>query len=156
MSKIQLFTSSSQADVIWIKSKTLKYKNQLIIVSDSFTFKALTRGGRREFLASRLTPDSLRGKLVSNLVPTPLFKSKYDVSVVKYSVNLDEFITNVFSPARIEQYNIEEETDNKIVRVTVSHREMDRTIGRNFTHLRRARILLRIYFEINDVMVQKI
>ncbi|MEM3671320.1 MAG: NusA-like transcription termination signal-binding factor [Thermoprotei archaeon] len=74
--------------------------------------------------------------------------------VVEYSDSLEVFIRSIFTPARISSINLVEGEDGlKKVYVVPHHDDQGLAIGRNGRNINRARMLLKRYCDIDQVIV---
>ncbi|MBI4360701.1 NusA-like transcription termination signal-binding factor [Candidatus Micrarchaeota archaeon] len=88
------------------------------------------------------------GKQGSNRLRLERFVGK-SVDVVEQSETLEGFARNCFRPAEIRQVDVKEQGKKVIVKVDASQRGL--AIGRSGERIKRARLLLKRYFDVDDV-----
>lgn len=71
------------------------------------------------------------------------------VDVVEQSETVEGFARNCFRPAEIKQVDVKEQGKKIIVKVDATQRGL--AIGRNGERIKRARLLLKRYFDVDDV-----
>ncbi|MCD4740739.1 NusA-like transcription termination signal-binding factor [archaeon] len=75
-------------------------------------------------------------------------KTNKDVSVVEYAPEPKKFIQNLFAPAKLDEIEIK---DSQAIILT---KERKRVIGQKGTRIKRARTLMKRYFEIQDIIIR--
>ncbi|KXB08169.1 transcription elongation factor NusA [candidate division MSBL1 archaeon SCGC-AAA382M17] len=75
------------------------------------------------------------------------------VDVVEYSSDPQKFLKNIFSPAEVEEIEIEEEEDQKVAIVHVKESDKGRAVGRNGWNIDRARKLSSRHHGLSDVSI---
>ncbi len=77
-----------------------------------------------------------------------------DVDVVEYADNLEDMVRNVFSPAKVLGIRLVTRGDKKILYVTVDPNDRGKAIGRGGRKISLARLVLKRYFDIDDVRIR--
>ena len=77
-----------------------------------------------------------------------------DVDVVEYADNLEDFVHNIFSPAKVIGVRLVTRGDKKILYVAVDPKDKGKAIGRGGRKISLARIVLKRYFDIDDVKIR--
>jgi len=76
-----------------------------------------------------------------------------DIEIVGWGNNLEDFVKNIFMPARVQRIQLVEGRDKKIVYVYVDPRDKGIAIGKNGRNVAKARLLLNRYFMIDSVVI---
>lgn len=80
---------------------------------------------------------------------------KKNIEVVEYSESLIEFLNNIFRPVKVKNIvNPEENAVKKVVRVNIESEEQINPKALARSKARKARDLLKKYFNIDDVNIQ--
>ncbi len=77
-----------------------------------------------------------------------------DVDVVEYADNLEDMVRNIFSPAKILGMRLVNRGDRKILYVVVDPNDKGKAIGRGGRKISLARLVLKRYFDIDDVKIR--
>ena len=77
-----------------------------------------------------------------------------DVDVVEYADNLEDMVRNIFSPAKILGMRLVTRGDKKILYVAVDPNDKGKAIGRGGRKISLARLVLKRYFDIDDVRIR--
>lgn len=75
-------------------------------------------------------------------------RTNKDVSVVEYSPDAEKFMKNLFAPAKLEEIKID---GNK---AEISTPERKRVIGQKGKRIKRAKTLMKRYFDIDDIEIR--
>ncbi len=75
------------------------------------------------------------------------------VEIVGWGSNLEDFVKNIFMPARVQRIQLVEGKDRKIVYVYVDPRDKGIAIGKNGRNVAKAKLLLSRYFMIDSVII---
>ncbi len=76
-----------------------------------------------------------------------------DVEIIGWGNNLEDFVRNIFMPARVQRIQLVEGKDKRIIYVHVDPRDKGIAIGKNGRNVAKARLLLNRYFMINSVII---
>jgi NusA-like KH domain protein len=77
-----------------------------------------------------------------------------DVRVIQYDDAPELFVTNALKPAKIQKATVEKLDGRKVLQLFVSSdREKGRAVGRHGRNINRARLLVRRYFGIQDILI---
>lgn len=77
-----------------------------------------------------------------------------DVRVIQHAVSPELYVANALKPARIQKAIVEKLEGKQVLRVIVaSDWEKSRVVGRQGRNINRARLLLRRYFGIHNILV---
>ncbi len=77
-----------------------------------------------------------------------------DIEVIEYANDLESMVKNIFTPARILGIRLVERNGRKILYVTVDPNDKGKAIGRGGRKVATARILLKRYFDIDDIKIR--
>ncbi|AEM38096.1 NusA family KH domain protein [Pyrolobus fumarii 1A] len=77
-----------------------------------------------------------------------------DVDVVEYADNLEDMVRNIFSSAKILGMRLVTRGDKKILYVAVDPNDKGKAIGRGGRKISLARLVLKRYFDIDDVRIR--
>ena len=77
-----------------------------------------------------------------------------EIEVVEYADDLEAMVKNIFSPARILSVRVVQRNGRKILYVTVDPSDKGRAIGKGGRKVSVARLLLRRYFDIDDIKIR--
>jgi N utilization substance protein A len=75
-------------------------------------------------------------------------KTSKKVSIVKHADNPQEFIKNLFAPARLDKIEVKDDS------ILVSTPERKRVIGQKGNRIKRAKTLMQRYFGIKEIVVR--
>ena len=78
-----------------------------------------------------------------------------DVEIVEYSKTLEMFTRNIFNPVRPKSVSVTTRNGKKIVFVEIAQNEKGRAIGKAGRVINRAKILLKRYFNIDQVILKE-
>jgi len=133
---MQLFRSLMGVTVLDVVSD--EEENRLIfVVGEGELGRAVGRGGRK-----------LRA--MKNLLWRDLRK---DIEVVEYSSDPVRFICNLLSPARVVSVRISDGREGRVALVKVLEEDVSVAIGRNGRRIKRARLLAKRWFDIDNVKI---
>ncbi len=77
-----------------------------------------------------------------------------DIEVVEYSDDFETLVKNIFMPARVRAVKVIEMHDGRRrVRITVEPRDKGLAIGRGGKNVSKARLILKRYHDIDDVVI---
>jgi N utilization substance protein A len=76
-----------------------------------------------------------------------------DVEVVGWADNLEDFVKNIFMPARVYRVQLITSPNRKVVYVYVDPKDKGLAIGKNGRNVIKARLLLKRYFDIDNVVI---
>ena len=79
-----------------------------------------------------------------------------DVWVMEFSDDLEEFMRNMFQPAKIRTIRINDEDGVKIATIEVSKKDTRRVIGQNGSKIKAAKKLAERHFNVGDIKVKSI
>ena len=77
-----------------------------------------------------------------------------DIEVVEYAEDLETMVKNIFSPARVLSVRVAQRNGKKILYVTVNPEDKAKAIGRGGRKVSMARIILKRYFDIDDIKIR--
>ena len=77
-----------------------------------------------------------------------------EIEVVEYADDLETMVKNIFSPARILSVRTVQRNGRKILYVTVDPNDKGRAIGKGGRKVSIARIILKRYFNIDDIKIR--
>jgi len=77
-----------------------------------------------------------------------------EIEVVEYADDLEAMVKNIFAPARILSVRVVQRNGRKILYVTVDPNDKGRAIGKGGRKVSVARIVLRRYFDIDDIKIR--
>ncbi|MET1101511.1 MAG: NusA-like transcription termination signal-binding factor [Pyrodictiaceae archaeon] len=77
-----------------------------------------------------------------------------DIEVVEYADNLEDFVKNIFAPARVLGVRVVNKEGVKVAYVTVDPNDKGRAIGRGGRRVHIAKLILKRYFDIDDVKIR--
>lgn len=75
------------------------------------------------------------------------------IDVVGWADNLEDFAKNIFIPARVYRVQLIEGSDKKTLYVYVDPKDKGIAIGKNGRNVTRARILMKRYYNIDNVII---
>ncbi len=78
---------------------------------------------------------------------------KKNIEIVEHSDDLENMVKNVFRDVRIVSTNIIERGDQKTLYVRVPDADKGKAIGREGKNLKRARMILKRFFDIDRIVV---
>lgn len=78
---------------------------------------------------------------------------KKKINIVKLSEDITSFVKEIFSPVTIEKVTLIEHGGRKGVQVKVPASKKGLAIGREGSNIRRVKVLLNRYFEIDEIRV---
>ncbi len=78
---------------------------------------------------------------------------KKNIEIVEHSDNLEDMVKNVFREARIVSINLVERGGQKTLYVRVPDSDKGKAIGREGKNLKRARLILKRFFDIDRIVV---
>ncbi|MCE4615410.1 MAG: NusA-like transcription termination signal-binding factor [Desulfurococcales archaeon] len=78
---------------------------------------------------------------------------KKNIEIVEHSDNLENMVKNVFREARVVSINLVERADQKTLYVRVPDTDKGKAIGREGKNLKRARLILKRFFDIDKIVV---
>ncbi|MEZ0289740.1 MAG: NusA-like transcription termination signal-binding factor [Sulfolobales archaeon] len=76
-----------------------------------------------------------------------------NVEVIEYSDNFEQFVKNIFMPARVISVRRVQQGDKNVLYVTVHSGDKGLAIGRGGRNIHRARLVLKRYYDIDNVIV---
>ncbi len=130
------------ADMLGVQPKDVvedKEESRLIFVVEKGDLgRAVGRGGRKLKTMKRLLKDDIN----------------MDIEVVEYDDTPEGFIKNLLSPARVPKVEVVRDRDGQLV-ATAYVAEQDRSIaiGKNGRRIKRARLLARRWFDIDNIKI---
>ena len=77
-----------------------------------------------------------------------------EIEVLEYADNLEDMVKNLFAPARVLGVKVVTREGKKIAYVTVDPNDKGRAIGKGGRKVAIARIVLKRYFDIDDVRIR--
>jgi N utilization substance protein A len=77
-----------------------------------------------------------------------------EIEVVEHADDLEAMVKNIFAPARILSVRVVNRNGRKILYVTVDPNDKGRAIGKGGRKVSIARLLLRRYFDIDDIKIR--
>ncbi len=77
-----------------------------------------------------------------------------DVDIVEYADNLEAFVKNVFTPARIINTRLIERGRKKLLYITVDPNDKGKAIGRRGRKVALARLILKRYYDIDEIKIK--
>ncbi len=77
-----------------------------------------------------------------------------EIEVVEHADDLETMVKNIFSPARILSVRTVQRNGRKILYVTVDPNDKGRAIGKGGRKVSIARIILKRYFDIDDIKIR--
>jgi len=77
-----------------------------------------------------------------------------EIEVVEHADDLEALVKNIFAPARILSVRVVQRNGRKILYVTVDPNDKGRAIGKGGRKVSVARIVLRRYFDIDDIKIR--
>ncbi|MEB3756825.1 MAG: NusA-like transcription termination signal-binding factor [Desulfurococcales archaeon] len=78
---------------------------------------------------------------------------KKNIEIVEHSDTLENMVKNVFREARIVSINLVERAGQKTLYVRVPDTDKGKTIGREGKNLKRARLILKRFFDVDKIVV---
>ncbi len=78
---------------------------------------------------------------------------KKNIEIVEHSDNLEDMVKNVFREARIVSINLVERGGQKTLYVRIPDSDKGKAIGREGKNLKRARLILKRFFDIDRIVV---
>jgi len=77
-----------------------------------------------------------------------------DIEIVEYSEDFETLVKNIFAPARVRNIKLIKTSDGrKRLRVTVEPRDKGLAIGRGGRNIAKARLILKRYYDIDEVVI---
>lgn len=76
-----------------------------------------------------------------------------NVEIVGWAEDLNDFVKNIFTPARVYKVQLVDGKERKVLYVYVDSRDKGLAIGRNGRNVAKAKLLLNRYFSINNVII---
>lgn len=76
-----------------------------------------------------------------------------DIEVVGWAEDLETFVKNIFTPARVYRVQLIDGKDRKILHVYVDPKDKGLAIGKNGKNVAKARLILNRYFSIDSVII---
>ncbi len=77
-----------------------------------------------------------------------------EIEVVEYADKLDDFVKNIFAPARVIGIRLVRRNGQRVLYVMVEPSDKGKAIGRGGRKVAVARLLLKRYFDIDDVRIR--
>ncbi len=77
-----------------------------------------------------------------------------EIEVVEYADKLEDFVKNIFAPARVKGIRLVNREGKRTLYVTVDPSDKGRAIGRGGRKVQIARLILKRYFDIDDVKIR--
>ncbi len=77
-----------------------------------------------------------------------------EIEIVEHADDLEALVKNIFAPARILSVRVVQRNGRKILYVTVDPNDKGRAIGKGGRKVSVARIILRRYFDIDDIKIR--
>ncbi len=77
-----------------------------------------------------------------------------EIEVVEYAEKLEDMVKNLFAPARVLKVRLIRRDGRKVVYVTVDPNDKGKAIGRGGRRVAIARLVLKRYFDIDDVKIR--
>ncbi len=77
-----------------------------------------------------------------------------EIEVVEYAEKLEDLVKNIFAPARVLKVRVARRNGRKVVYVTVDPNDKGRAIGKGGRRVAIARLILKRYFDIDDVRIR--
>jgi N utilization substance protein A len=78
---------------------------------------------------------------------------KKNIEIVEHSDNLENMVKNVFREARVVSVNLVERAGQKTLYVRVPDTDKGKAIGREGKNLKRARLILKRFFDVDKIVV---
>lgn len=76
-----------------------------------------------------------------------------NIEVVEYSDNFEQFVKNIFMPARVASIRRVQQGGRTVLYVSVHPEDKGVAIGRGGRNIHRARLILKRYFDIDNVII---
>ncbi len=77
-----------------------------------------------------------------------------DIEIVGYSENLEELVKNLMAPARVKNIKVVQSNSNrKTIYIYVDPQDMGMAIGKNGRNVARAKLILKRYMDIDNVII---
>jgi len=76
-----------------------------------------------------------------------------NIEIIEWADNLEDFVKNLFMPARVLGAKLVTYPNRKVLYVTVDPKDKGIAIGRNGRNVAKARIVLKRYFDIDSVVI---
>jgi N utilization substance protein A len=76
-----------------------------------------------------------------------------NIEIVEYSENFEQFVKNIFMPARVASIRKVQQGGKTIVYVNVHPEDKGIAIGRGGRNIHRARLILKRYYDVDNVIV---
>lgn len=93
------------------------------------------------------------GKNGANIEKAKKFIGK-NIELVEYAEDPENFIKNIVSPAKVRAVKITKDPNgNKLMQVTVDPKDKGIAIGKNGRNIVKARLLMKRYFDIDNVII---
>jgi len=75
------------------------------------------------------------------------------IDVVGWAENLEGFVKNIFTPARVYRVQLIESPNRKLLYVYVDPKDKGVAIGKNGRNVTKAKILMKRYYDIDSVVI---
>ncbi len=76
-----------------------------------------------------------------------------NIEIIEWADNLEDFVKNIFMPARVLGTKLVVHPNKKILYVTVDPKDKGIAIGKNGRNVAKARLVLKRYFDIDTVII---
>jgi N utilization substance protein A len=76
-----------------------------------------------------------------------------NIDVVGWAENLEEFVKNVFTPARVYRVQLMESSNRRTLYVYVDPKDKGMAIGKNGRNVAKAKVLMKRYYDIDGVVI---
>ncbi|AKA73545.1 NusA-like transcription termination signal-binding factor [Saccharolobus solfataricus] len=76
-----------------------------------------------------------------------------DIELVAYSDNLEELVKNLMSPARVRSVKVVNTSSKKSVYINIDPQDKGLAIGKNGRNVARAKLILKRYMDIDNVVI---
>jgi N utilization substance protein A len=77
-----------------------------------------------------------------------------EIEVLEYAEKLEDMVKNIFAPARVLGVKLVNREGKRVVYVTVDPNDKGRAIGRGGRKVAIARLVLKRYFDVDDVRIR--
>ncbi len=114
-----------------------EYERLIFVVNKGDLGRAIGRGGRKLEMMRKIIRKDLG----------------YAVEVVEYDNDLKSFIRNLLSPARVSDIEFVGEGEGKVAYVKVPEEDLGIAIGKDGRRIRRARLLVKRWFQLGNVKI---
>ncbi|MCS7097668.1 MAG: NusA-like transcription termination signal-binding factor [Candidatus Methanomethyliaceae archaeon] len=93
------------------------------------------------------------GKNGVNIEKAKKFIGK-NIELVEYAEDPENFVKNIVAPAKVRAVKItRDSSENKLMQVTVDPKDKGIAIGKNGRNVAKARLLMKRYFDIDNVII---